>query len=229
MWRRKRVPRPRPSCAPSFERREGVVGDLGLGGRHDREQRRFPGIGETHESDVGQHLQFEDEGPFVTLLARLRIARRLVRGALEVPVAQSSAAALQQHELLTVLGHLADELRRRALVGLDNAACHRAQRHGDDDVACILARGAGSGAVLAVLSELVALILEVDERPVLPVAPQHDAAALAAIAAVRTAEGHEFLAAEVCRTGAAVPRAGEYLHVVYKVGTCHNIGFTLQR
>ena len=38
----------------------------------------------------------------------------------------------------------------------------------------------------------------------------------------RTAESHELLAAEMRRAGPAVTRAGENLHVIYEVGTCHN-------
>ena len=65
--------------------------------------------------------------------------------------------------------------------------------------------------MLAVLGELVTLVFEVDERPVLLVALQDDAPALAAVTAVGTAESHEFLA------------AGEYLYVIYEIGTCHVI------
>ena len=143
-----------------------------------------------------------------------------------MPVAQAAPAALEQHEPLAVGGDLTDRLgRRRAVLELDNPLGHRAQRHGDDDVAGILARRAGTGSVLSVLGELVALVLEVDQRPVLSVALQHDAAALAAVAAVGTAEGHELLAPEMGRTRAAVARAGENLHVVYEIGTCHNLFF----
>ena len=84
-------------------------------------------------------------------------------------------------------------------------------------------RGARPGAVLAVLGELVTLVFEVDERPVLLVALQDDAPALAAVTAVGTAESHEFLAAKMRRAAAAVPRAGEYLYVIYEIGTCHVI------
>ena len=77
--------------------------------------------------------------------------------------------------------------------------------------------------MLAVLGELVPLVFEVDERPVLLVALQDDAPALAAVTAVGAAESHEFLAAKMRRAAAAVPRAGEYLYVIYEIGTCHVI------
>ena len=96
-------------------------------------------------------------------------------------------------------------------------------RHGDHDVLGILARRAGARAVLSVLGKLVPLVFEVDERPVLLVALQHDAAPAAAVAAVGTSEGHELLAAEMRRTGTAMPRAGKDLHIIYEIGTCHNL------
>lgn len=59
--------------------------------------------------------------------------------------------------------------------------------------------------------ELVTLVFEVDQGPVLAVALQDDTAALAAVAVGPTAESHEFLAAEMRRAGSAVTRTGEYL------------------
>ena len=80
-----------------------------------------------------------------------------------------------------------------------------------------------SRAALPVLGELVALVFEVDKRPVLAVALQDDAAALAAVAAVGAAESHEFFTAEMRRAGPSVSRTGKYLHVIYKVRTCHTL------
>ena len=141
-----------------------------------------------------------------------------------MPVAQAAPAALQQHEAFAVGGNLTDRFgRRRTVLQLDDTPGHRAQRHGDHDIPGILARRAGARAVLAVLGELVSLVLEVDERPVLLVALQHDTAAAAAVAAVGTAEGYELLAAEMGRAGTAVPRAGKDLHIIYEIGTCHNL------
>ena len=83
-----------------FERGESIVGDLGFGSRDHREQGALARIGEPDQPDVGQDLQFEDEGAFVALLARLRIARRLVRGALEMPVSEAAPTAFEQYEPL---------------------------------------------------------------------------------------------------------------------------------
>ena len=119
-------------------------------------------------------------------------------------------------------GSFADIFGERGAVLLFNhTPGDRAQRHGDDDVPGVPARRAGSRAALPVLGELVALVFEVDERPILTVALQNDAAAPSAVAAIGAAEGDELLPTEMRRTGTAVPRTGENLHVVYKVRTSH--------
>jgi hypothetical protein len=71
----------------------------------------------------------------------------------------------------------------------------------------------------------VTLVFEVDKGPVLALALQNDATALATIATIGATESNEFLAAEVCRAGAAVTRACKNLNVIYKVRTCHILSF----
>ena len=209
-----------------FERGEGIVGDLGFGGGNSREQRTLARIGKAHQSHVGQHLQFENESPFVALFARLGVARRLVGGAFEMPVAETSAAAMQQHQPFSVGGNLPHRLDGfRAVLLRDDPFRNRTQRHGNHDVLGVLARRTGARTALAVLGELVTLVFEVDQGPVLAVALQDDTAALAAVAAVGTAESHEFLAAEMRRAGSAVTRTGEYLYVIYKIRSCHNVPY----
>ena len=209
-----------------FERSEGVVGNLGFGGRHHRQQRTLSGIREPDKAHVGQHLQFEDKGTLVTLFARLGVTRRLIRRALEVPVAQTSTAALEQNQTLAILGHLTDILvRDRTILMLHDTARNRTQRHRNDYIACILSRRACAVAAFAILGKLVTLVFEVYERPILAVALKHYAAALAAVAAVGAAEGDELLTPEVARAGPAVARTGKYLHVIDKIRSCHNLVF----
>ena len=139
-----------------------------------------------------------------------------------MPVSEAAPTAFEQYELFAVGRHLADIFGERGAVLLFNhTPGDRAQRHGDDDVARIFARRTGTRPALAVLGELVALVFEVDERPILTVALQNDAAAPSAVAAIGAAEGDELLPTEMRRTGTAVPRTGENLHVVYKVRTSH--------
>ncbi len=200
-----------------------VVRNLGLSRAYYAYDGGFSYIGEAHKAHIGQHLQLQHESTLVALLAGLCIARSLVGGTLEVPVAQAAATALQQDEFLAVLGDLAHRFEvLLAILVLDQTACHRTQRHGDDNILGILARRAGTRAALTILGELVTLVLEVNQRPVLAVTHQHNRTSLAAVAAVRTSEGDKLLAAEVRRTSTAVSRTGEYLNVINEIGTCHN-------
>jgi hypothetical protein len=76
---------------------------------------------------------------------------------------------------------------------------------------------------LAILSELVTLILQVDECPVLAITLQDDATALTAITAIRSAKSDELLTTEVARTCTTVTRTGKYLHIIYEIRACHII------
>ena len=198
-----------------FEGRKSVIRDFGLRRRNGCQQRRFPGVRESDQPDVGKHFQFEDEPSFDAILARLRIPRSLVGRRFEVPVAESSAASFQQDGLLSVFGDFADDFPGFRI------ACDGAQRHVDDDVRPVLPRAARPAARFAVLAEDVTLVLEVDQRPVLTVAAQDDAASVASVSAVRAAEFDEFLAAEMAGAGAAFTGAAEYFHVVDEVGRWH--------
>ena len=137
---------------------------------------------------------------------------------------------MQQHQPLAVGGNLPHRLDGfRAVLLRDDPFRNRTQRHGNHDVLGVLARRTGARTALAVLGELVTLVFEVDQGPVLAVALQDDTAALAAVAAVGAAESHEFLAAEMRRAGSAVTRTGEYLYVIYKIRSCHNVPYWVRR
>ena len=63
------------------ERRERIVGDLGPRGGDDRQQRRLAGVRLADEPDVGDELELELERARLAVLARLILARRLMRRA----------------------------------------------------------------------------------------------------------------------------------------------------
>src|SRR5690606_27435338 len=111
-------------------------------------------------------------------LAGLGVLRRLVRGALEVRVAEAAAPAPRQHDALARLGDLAEEGTRGRVLR------HGAERDTEDDVAGALARLHRALAGLAVAREVVAVVAEVEERVEVGVAFEEDRAALAAVAAV---------------------------------------------
>ena len=75
--------------------------------------------------------------------------------------------------------------------------------------------------ISTMLGKEVALILEVQQRPVVMVAAEIDASSTSAVATVRSAVGHVLGTAHVCGTSAALTRAALYLYVVYEIGFSH--------
>ena len=61
-----------------MQRREGIVGDLRLGGRDAREESRFAGIRQADDADIGDQLQPQPDPFLLALEARIGAARRLV-------------------------------------------------------------------------------------------------------------------------------------------------------
>jgi hypothetical protein len=72
--------------------------------------------------------------------------------------------------------------------------------------------------VASILGKDMALVLQMQQRPVIVVAPQDDAPAATSIASVRASIGLVLHVAQVHRPLAALSRAAIYLYVVYKVG-----------
>ena len=81
---------------------------------------------------------------------------------------------------------------------------HRSARHVDVYVLAVLAVTLVATAVASVLGEDVALELKVEQRPVVVVAAQVDAAAVSAVAAVGSAVGVILHVTEVHRASAAL-------------------------
>ena len=61
-----------------LERGERIIGDLGLGGRDARDQRRFAGVRKSDQPDIGQQLQFQPQMSFFAGPAVLVLGRRLM-------------------------------------------------------------------------------------------------------------------------------------------------------
>ena len=201
-----------------FECGKGVVGNLRLCGRDNRQERTLTSIGEAHKTYIGQHLKLQDEGTLIAILTGLCIARSLIRSTLEVPVTQTTTTTLEKGELLAVLGNLTDVLDSgRTILLLNHSACNGTQRYGDNNVGSILTRRACAVTTLAILSKLVALVFEVNQSPILAVALQNNATALTAIAAIGSAKCNELLTTKVARACASVARTGKNLHIVHKV------------
>ena len=75
--------------------------------------------------------------------------------------------------------------------------------------------------ISTMLGEEVALILEVQQRPVVMVAAEIDASSTSAVATVRTAVKLVLYVAQVHGALATLTRAALYLYVVYEIGFSH--------
>ena len=154
---------------------------------------------------------------------------RAVGGGFEIPVALPRFAALAEHELLADLGEVGDrvhfdavfaalELDRLLHGGGIGAVNHGARWHAADDALAALAGFAAARAVFAVLGDefgIEVILAEIVRRGI---DDQHDIAAAAAVAAIRTAARHVFFPTPRNNAVAAVARLGEYADVIDKHG-----------
>ena len=93
-----------------FERGEGVVGDLGLGGREARDERGFADVGEADEAGVGEQTELEAVVAGFAGAAELVLSRGLVRGGGEMLVAAAAAAAAGDDDFFVGVGEVVDQL-----------------------------------------------------------------------------------------------------------------------
>ena len=192
---------------------EMVVGDLGPGLAHHREEGGLAHIGEAHQAHVGQQLELQNHLPLLARQARLGKAGHLPGGGGEVLVAPAPVPTPGQYKAVG-LGHVADNLARLRVPH------HRAAGDLDDQILPVLARAALALAVHAVGGHILALIAEVHQGGHMLVDLQNHAAAPAAVAAVGAARGHVLLPVEGHRAVAAAARLDGDAGGIYK-GCCH--------
>ncbi len=128
-----------------------------------------------------------------------------------MPVSQTSAAALKQNHLLTVIGYIAKILTSLGIVG------YRSARHLNDNIVSVLAETLVAAAVSAVLGKSVTLIAQVQQCPVVTVTLQDNASALSAVTAVGTAVRDVFIMTQMGRSATALARPAKDFYVVYKI------------
>ena len=198
----------RPSSIPEvhdpevgLERRERVVGDLGLGGREGGEQRRLAGVREPDEADIGDETELQAEPALLARLALLGVLRRLVGGRREVLVAEPAASTARDDRLLAG----GDEVAQRGLpISSSKMAVPGGTSRTRSSPALPWRRERSPRPPEVALKWW--LVLEVAERGLARIDPQVDGPAPAAIAAVGTAARNVGLLPEGRRTVAA--RAG---------------------
>src|SRR6516225_7227901 len=76
--------------------RERIVGDLGPGVRYRREEGRLAGIGQADETDIRDQLQAQPHPRLMAGPAGIGAARRAIRRALVMGIAETAIATLQE-------------------------------------------------------------------------------------------------------------------------------------
>src|SRR5690606_15025139 len=168
------------------QRGEGIVGHARTRGGHRCDQGGLAGIGQTEETHVGDHLQLQLETTGFTRGAVGGLARAAVDAGFETGVTKAVEAAVRDQQALTYHQHVTEQFLGIRLVDTG------AHRHTDLEVGA-----AGTGAVTlaavgAGLRAVARLEAEVDQGIEIVVGDQPDAAAITAIAAIRTAAIDEF-------------------------------------
>src|SRR6478609_1617279 len=165
---------------------ERVVGDLGPRSRDRGDQRRLAGAREADQADVGDDLELEAYDELVAGLTQQREPGSLALGGGEGRVAETAAAAGCDDQRRPV----ADEVGQRgAVLGLHE----RAVGDGEDQVLAVAAVLVVTGALATVVGAALRAVVVVDEGRDARVDLEDDRPALAAVAAVGTAERLELL------------------------------------
>ena len=191
-----------------LERGERVVGDLRLGCRHRRDERALAGVRVPDQCNVGHQLQLELQPAFRTVLSLFGKLRRATLVGEKSRVAATALATRNRHPPDAV----------SAQVGEDFTGVHvandRALGNLHLEVAAAAAVQVFAHARDTVFAPSVRVVTECDERSHVVVGNQPYRAAVAAVAAVRTAVDHRTFAAEAHAASAAVATAHVELRLV---------------
>ena len=199
-----------------LERRERVVGDLRACRRDDADQRALADVREPDERDIGHQLQLELEPPVLAVLALLGEARRATLVRQELGVAAPTPPAGGCQPAIAVAKQFGEQFAA-VEVGHDGALGHRDLDRRPALAVLILAL-----AVNPVVGAAVRMVPERQQRRHVVVGDQPDVAALAAVAAVRTAHHDRALASERHAARAAVTAAHVELALVDELGHQRN-------
>ena len=179
---------------------EGVVGDLGLGRGHGRDQRRLARVGEAHQGHVGHQLELHVQPELLALLALLGEGRRPAPVGEEPRVAPPPLPALGHQEAGAVGGQVADH-------PAVPAAHHGAHGHRHHEVLAPGAVALRARAVHAVGGAPERVVAEAEQRGLVHRRHQPHVPAVPPVAAVGTAPVDVRLAAPRHRPGSPVARA----------------------
>jgi hypothetical protein len=194
------------------QRGEGIVRDLRLRGGDARDDRRLAGVREADDADIGKELQLQPQILLFAGKSGLRAAGRAVGGRRVARVALAAEAALRDEDRIPLRGQVGDEHVLVAPLFEDLGP----DRHFQRDVRARLAAPRGAFALRAVAGFEHFLESEIEQGIEVGAGDEINAAAVAAVAAVRPAARHELLAAEAEGPLAAVPGRDVDFYFVYK-------------
>ncbi len=181
-----------------MQRRERVVGNSRLGLGHRRNQRRLAGIGHSEQANIGKYFEFECQvAPFAGRSIG-RLPGRAVRTTLEPSVAEAAASTFGHHLPLARLGQVANQF-----TGVHVMHDRAAWNH-DVKILARPARLVTAGAWLPAFGPKLPRNTEIRECVHRRVCDKINAAAMTAVAAVRTAPLDVLLAPEAQAAVAAV-------------------------
>ncbi len=197
------------------QRGKMVIRNFRMRTGHHGKQRGFSHIGEAHQAHIRQQLQLQNHLMALAGQTCLGKPGRLPGGGSKPLVAPAASTALGQDKILLV-GHIVDDLAGFCV------PYHRAQGHKDNQVVAIAALHVAALAVAAGLRRIPSLVTEIHQRGHAAIHPQHHAAAMTAVAAVRPARSDIFLPPEGHAAVAAVPRLDKDLYLIDKLCHCHS-------
>ena len=178
---------------------EGVVRDLGLGVAHACEQRALARVRHPDDPDIRHQPELHLHPHLHALLTVLGNLRSLVLRRLEGRVAPAAPPARYDHLPVPVREHLGDDLARLR-VSHDGAGGYE-----DGAVAAVASLHLLPAAVTPGLRAVVNLLPKPDQRVDALVRLEVNGAAVAAVAAVRSALRHKRLAAKRHHPSPSVP------------------------
>ena len=188
------------------KRGKRVVGNLGTGSAHTRDERGLADRGKAHKRSIGHELHLELDPVLLSRLAELGKRGRATHRRHKVSVAQTASTTGRHDNALAVV-HQVGNLEHRGLrLGIELADYGA---HGDfqNQVLTAFAVAAGTLAMRSALGTEVMLKAVIDQRGQLSVGLNDDVAATTAVAAIGAALGNKCLAPKRHASGSAVAAA----------------------
>ena len=188
------------------ERGKRVVGNLGTGSAHTRDERGLADRGKAHKRGIGHELHLELDPMLLGRLTQLGKRRRATHRRHKVGIAQTAGATGRHDDALAVV-HQVGNLEHRGLrLGIELADY---SAHGDfqNQVLTALAIATGTLAMRSALGTEMMLKAVINQRGQLSIGLDDDIAATTAVAAIGAALGNKCLAPKRHASGSAVAAA----------------------